>query len=270
MSALLCAAVFLSGKEFLLQPDGDLHIHFLDVDQGDAALLISPSGKQIVIDGGPNLALLEHLGKHMPFFDRTIDLVILTHPDSDHLTALPQLLERYHVGAITMAGVQHGSGRYDALLHHIKEYNIPVVLSDPTRDIDVGDGLVLDIVWPLPDVFGTHPKNANDPSFVIRALYGAESILLTGDIELEAEKEILVSGADISSRVIKVAHHGSRTSSFTGFLLAVNPELGIISSGKDNSFGHPHPEIVERYEQMGIRLRNTVDEGTISLTVPKL
>ena len=181
---LLCSMVFLGRREFLLQPDGDLHIHFLDVGQGDAAIIISPSGKQIVIDGGPNLSLLEHLGKHLPFFDRTIDLVILTHPDSDHLTAIPPLLQRYRVGAIAMAGVQHSSGRYEALLHHIQKANIPVILADPTKDINMGDGLVFDIVWPLPDVFGTHPKNANDPSFVVRALYGTDSIIRTGDIEV--------------------------------------------------------------------------------------
>jgi len=264
---MLLVLILLVHSELSLQPDGKLHVYFLDVGQGDSILLVSPSGKQILIDGGSNMSALEHLGKYMPFFDRTIELLVLSHPDSDHITALPEILQRYHVEQILLTGIQHGAGRYQALLHHLAEQGTRVIFSDPSQDIDIGDGLVLDVIWPPASVFGTHPKKANDTSIVIRALFGKESILLTGDIEEKAEKAILASGVDVHSTILKSPHHGSKSSSSTGFLLAVRPQLAIISVGKDNSFGHPHQEVLDRYAQMGITVRNTIEEGTISLAL---
>ena len=262
---LLAALILLALRELTLQPDGKLYLHALDVDQGDSILIVSPSGAQIVIDGGPNMDLLSYLNDHLPFFDRTIELLILTHPDSDHITALPELLKRYQIDRIAMSGVQHKSGAYDAFLALSEEYQIPILLSDPSKDIDIGDGLILDVIWPPPDVFGTLPKNANNPSFVIKALYKDHSILLTGDIEQEAEEGILASGADVRANILKVGHHGSRTSSSTGFLLAVDPDLAIISAGKDNKFDHPHSEVLDRLADLNIPVRITAEEGTIDV-----
>lgn len=262
----LCILLLLAVREYRLLPDGNLHLYILDIGQGDSILLVTPSGKQILIDGGPDLTTLERLGEYMPFFDRTIELVILSHPDADHLTALPDVLRRYKVEHILMTGAQHHSSRYEKLLAMIEEYNVRVILADPAHDISMGDGVILDVIWPPPDVFGTEPKNANDLSVVVRALYGTSSILLTGDIEEEAEHAILASGADVRSTVLKVPHHGSRTSSSTGFLLAVDPELALISAGRDNQFGHPHPDILSRYASYGIPTQNTGQNGTISLS----
>ena len=220
---------------------------------------MTPSGKQIVIDGGPNLDLLEHLDRALPFFDRTIDLVIITHPDADHITALPAVLNRYSVDRILMTGVEHSSGRYDALRSAIDRQMIPVLHPDPARDIVMGDGVVLDIISP---VYG-YAGSSNNRSIVLRLLYKEHSILLTGDIEQEAEAMILASGADVQSQIIKVPHHGSRTSSSTGFLLAVRPDIGLISAGRDNRFGHPHGEIVERYRKLEIETQTTAN-GSIS------
>jgi len=265
LCAVLLALVFLLFHEISLLPDGKLHVYFLDVDQGDAILLVSPSGKQVLIDGGPNTTVLEHVGKYLSFFDRTIELLILTHPDADHVTGAPEILSRYRIERVLFPGTQHSSGRYEAFLSYLEEQGVTIIEPDPSIDIDLGDGLVLDIVWPTPEVFGTKPKNANNPSVVVRALFGDTSILLTGDIEKEAETSILAMGTDIRSTILKVAHHGSKTSSSTGFLLAAQPELAIISVGRDNHFGHPHPDVIERYRQMGIPVRTTAEEGTISL-----
>jgi len=264
----ILAMLSLGVRELRLQPDGAFHAYILDVGQGDSVLLVSPSGKHIIIDGGPNMNMLEHLGAYMPFFDRTIELVILTHPDSDHITALPELLRRYHVEHIALTGVQHGSGKYQALLELIESQGIPVLFSNPSVDIDIGDGLVLDIIWPSTDIFATSPDNANDPSFTVRAIHNNTSILFTGDMEYDAENTILLSGADIHSNILKVAHHGSRTSSSTGFLLAVQPHLAVVSAGKENSFGHPHAEIMDRFRAMNIPVMNTAEIGSISLPLP--
>lgn len=261
----LGAILLLTLREFSFQPDGKLHAYVFDVGQGDSLLLVSPSGKQILVDGGPNMDVLEHLGKHMPFFDRTIELAILTHPDSDHITALPEVLKRYSVDRIALTGVLHPTGKYEALLSLIEQHEIPVFFPDSSKDIDMGDGLVLDVIWPSLNVFATQPDNANNPSFVVRALYENESLLLAGDIEHEAEVAILKSGADIRSRILKVPHHGSRTSSSTGFLLAVDPEVAVISAGRDNKFGHPHADVVERLKSMGITVLSTAESGTIEV-----
>jgi competence protein ComEC len=272
--ACVAAAVLLTGScvlawhEWQLQPDGRLHVHVFDVGQGDSFLLVSPSGKQIFVDGGPNLSVLEHLGTFMPFFDRTLELLVLTHPDADHLTAFPELFERYTVERILLTGVAHRSGRYDALLSFIAQKHPEVLIQEIPLVIDVGDGLTLETVWPQESVLGQESDHVNDTSIVFRARKGEWSMLLTGDIEEPTETALLASGTDLHADVLKAPHHGSRTSSSTRFLLAVDPSLILISVAEDSPFGHPHPEIIDRYKVLGIPVRSTAQEGTISLTVP--
>jgi competence protein ComEC len=240
-------------------------MHVLDVDQGDAILLISPSGKQILIDGGRDLAPLSHLGRILPLTDRTIELLVLTHPDLDHVAAFPELLKRYRIGAVLLTGVAAKAPAYEVFLQRLKDQNIPLLFADPALDLDLGDGLVLDIVWPPPGLLGKTVPNTNDTSIVMRALYRDHEILLTGDVEEKGEAGILASGADISADILKVGHHGSKTSSTTGFLLEVNPRLAIVSAGRDNDYGHPHAVVMKRFESMGIPVRVTAEEGTVSL-----
>ncbi|MDP6561867.1 MAG: MBL fold metallo-hydrolase, partial [Candidatus Peribacteraceae bacterium] len=142
----MISLIFL--REITLLPDGKLHLYVLDVGQGDSMLMVTPSGKQILIDGGPNLSTLSHLDRLLPFFDRTIEMIVLTHPDSDHITALPEVLKRYTIDHIVMTGVGHSSGRYDALLSEIQRRSIPVIYPDPSVDIVTGDGVLIDVLWP--------------------------------------------------------------------------------------------------------------------------
>lgn len=263
---LVAASCALAARELALMPDGKLHLYFFDVGQGDATLIVTPSGKQIVVDGGPDMSTLEYLGTYMPFFDRTIDLVVLTHPNADHMTALPDVLHRYAVSSVLLSGSDYDLGKYSAMLEQILSRNISVVLADPTKDIDMGDGVVLDTVWPRP--YDVSEFDVNNASVVLRVLYKNHSIMLPGDIEALAEHAILRSGVPLKSTVLKAAHHGSKSSSSTGFLLAVNPELAVISAGRDNRFGHPHLEVLHRFENMGIPLHSTAKESTISLTFP--
>lgn len=248
-------------REVLLLPDGTLHIHMLDVGQGDAIFAVTPAGKRVLIDGGPNLATLTHLGTLLPFFTRNIDLLVLTHPDADHVTALPDVIRRYDVGTVLMTGAEHSSGRYDALRSAIAETDTAVLFPDPHTDIDMGDGVVLDVIWPTAEYVGA----SNDRSIVLRLLYDETAVLFAGDIEEEAEAAILAAGFPVASNVLKVAHHGSRTSSSTGFLLAVNPELALVSAGRENRFGHPHADVMARYDALGIIKKITAELGMISL-----
>ena len=249
-------------------PDNKAHAHILNVGQGDSILLVSPSGKQVVIDGGPDLSALEGIGRFMSFFDRNIELLVLTHPDLDHITALPAMIERYRIHVILLSGILTAQPQYRRLLSEASGRKIPVIIADPAMDIDLGDGLVLDILWPPKGTFGTVPEKTNDTSIVLRAISASGSILLTGDIEEAAEHAILKTGADIHSTILKLAHHGSRTSTSTGFLLAVQPDLAVVSAGRDNHYGHPHPSIVERLRHRNISVRRTDLEGDISLVLP--
>ena len=263
LCTILFALSLLTYRELRLQPDGRLHVHFLDVGQGDATLLITPSGKQILVDGGPNMETLEDLGRLMPFFDRSIDLLILTHPNVDHFMSFPEVLRRYDVRHILLAGSEYRSSKYEELLQELLAQNVAVTFSNPQKDIVMGDGVVVDVVWPGPRDIGKF--GSNDESVTVRILYAEHSILLSGDIEKEAEEAILHTGENLRSTVLKIPHHGSRSSSSTGFILAVQPSLGIISAGRENKFGHPHEEIVERYGHFDVPLRSTVGEGMISL-----
>lgn len=255
-------------QEISRLPDGRLHAYILDVGQGDSILLVSPSGKQILVDGGPDLSSLEGIGNHISFFDRTIDLLVLTHPDLDHIVAFPEILERYRINTMLITGIDTPQPQYQRLLALIAEKHIPVIIADPAKDVVLEDGVIFDVVWPPRETFGTQPKSTNDTSIVLRVMYKSASILLTGDIEGKVEAAILKSGADLRSTVLKVAHHGSKTSTSTGFLLAVSPDLAVISAGKENQFGHPHWGVMQRLKNAGIVTRRTDQEGEISLILP--
>lgn len=261
---LILTGTLLCVREIALLPDGKLHLHVLDVGQGDAILIVTPSGKQILVDGGPDLSVLTHLSRLLPFFDRTIELLIVSHGDSDHITGLPALLDRYHIDAVLMADDFDPSNRYRAFRQKIFDSDTAVIKPNPAVDIDLGDGVILDVIWPKASWHGSR----NDRSIVARVLYKDHSILLAGDIEQEAEHAILAEGSDVQSDILKVPHHGSRTSSSTGFLIAVDPEFGIISAGRNNRFGHPHREVVDRYHSLNTDIHTTAEHGVLSFVFP--
>lgn len=260
---LVCAA---SVREFLVRPDGLTHVFILDVGQGDSIFIVGPSGQQILIDAGPNLSALSAIARRMSFFDRTIDVAILTHPHLDHLYAFPELLSRMNVRATVLTGVAVGLPQYKDMLAALKEKQMPVLIADPMQDIDLGDGLVLDILWPPPVYAGNvTDRGINDTSVVAMLRYGEDSILLTGDMEEGEEHELLASGADLRATILKAGHHGSKTSTSTGLLLAVDPDIAVISAGSGNTFGHPHASTLKRLEYFGVEIRRTDLEGTIEL-----
>ena len=224
----------LSLREISFLPDHKLHINFFDVGQGDSILIKTPSGKNILIDGGPDLKVLEHLGRELPFINRKIDILVLTHPDSDHSTSFKEIARRYKIGGILFTGLDHPLGHYQAFLSELERQDIEIIIPDTDIDIDLNDGVVLDVIWPELD---TSLNKTNNSSVVIRLMYyGIAVAMLTGDIEHESELGILASGSDLKSYLLKVPHHGSKTSSTPGFVLEVDPEKVFISVGRDNKF----------------------------------
>lgn len=265
--AVTLVATGVSWRDYSLGTPGELVVKFFDVGQGDSALLVTPTGKQILIDGGPDTSALRGLGKSMPFFDRSIDLLVLSHPDLDHIGAFPEVLRRYRVGGVLMTGIDEDKPRYREFLTLMQELDIPLLVADPGRDIDLGDGVVLDVLWPRETLFNTQVEDANEASVVLKVQYGSSSILFTGDMGEQEEAEVLASGADLSADILKIGHHGSRYSTSTGFLLAVDPKEAVISAGKDNTYGHPHPVILERLRHFGVPVRTTAEEGLIEIRV---
>lgn len=268
LRVLLTGTLFLGTASLLLTelphiPDGALHFHMLDVGQGDAFLVVTPTGKHILIDGGPDATVLRRLKNHMSHFNRTIDLMVLTHADADHITGLTAVLKRYAVKRVLLTGRIHASSRYELLVRTLQQKGIPVLRAHPDTDIIVEDGVILDVLWPP----RTGALSSNNASVVLRLLWNNHSLLVTGDIEEEAERAILAQGHDVSASILTVPHHGSRTSSSTGFLVAVKPALALVSAGKENRFAHPHRDIIERYRHLGIPVHSTQQEGTVSLTV---
>jgi competence protein ComEC len=276
---LLFAVVALVAHEWTRIPDGKLHIAFLDIGQGDSVLITTPGNQRIIVDGGPNWSLLERLGEELPFFRRSIDLLILSHSDADHISALPEVLYRYDIKKILLTGIARDTAIYSAFLEAARESGAEILLAEAGNDLSLGEGVMLDILWPLGSLFGEEPKVPNNTSIVVKltwkdhptsstsgGLRGA-SVLFTGDIEEEVEEALLKEGMDLRSDILKVAHHGSKTSSSTGFLLAVAPTLAVISVGAENTYGHPHPSVLTRLEMFGIPVRRTDEEGSIHLVL---
>lgn len=263
LCVILAGASLVLARELKKIPDGHLVVKFFDVGQGDSALLVSPSGKTVFIDGGPDLSALEALGRALPLSKKSIDLLILSHPDPDHFNAFPEILRRFQIGALLLPAIENNEEPYRALLAIAREQGVPLVKANPRRDIDLKDGVTLDILWPPDPV---PPVEDNDASVIVRASYGTGSILFTGDLSIKGEEKLLASGIDLSAQVLKIGHHGSRFSSSDTFLAAVHPRLAVISVGKDNHYGHPSPETLARLKQAKIPVRTTMEEGEIDLT----
>jgi competence protein ComEC len=262
----LAGAVILAWVAAFSLPDGRLHVAFLDVGQGDAIFITTPRGQQILVDGGPSpSALLSGLGRRMPFWDRSIDLLLLTHPDSDHLAGLVPVLERYEVRQVLESAGAGGNGpTYEQWRALIAQKGIPLRQAVAGMRIETGDGVVLEVLNPPPGM-ANGKESDNDLSVVVRLLAGRAAFLLTGDAEARAEGWMVAAGRPLQSTVLKVSHHGSGEASAAPFLAAVRPQLAVISVGAGNRFGHPAPEVLERLAATGVQVLRTDERGTIEL-----
>lgn len=244
------------------QPD-TLEIHFLDVGQGDAILIESPSGIDMLIDGGPDRSVMRKLPGELGIFDRTIDIVLATHPDKDHIAGLADVLDKYKVSYLIESGVEHNSPFVDALEDAAgNEKGLHRSVAHRGTRIDLGDGVYVDILFPDRDVSGVE---TNDGSIVLRLVYGNTSFVLGGDAPSKVEDYLVsLDAGSVRSDVLKASHHGSKTSTSAAWLEAVDPSVVLISAGKNNSYGHPAPDVVERIRESGAQILSTMQEGTIT------
>jgi competence protein ComEC len=242
-------------------PDGRLHVAFLDVGQGDAIFITTPRGQQILVDGGPaSSAVLAGIGSAMPFWDRSLDVVVNTHPDDDHLAGLLGVLERYQVSQVILSDVGDDKPLYAAWQKALVGEGATVTRAQAGMRLALGDGIEVEVLHP-----GAVPAGQvlNDHSVVLRLTDGRVSFLLTGDIQADVEQELVESGRPLAATVLKVAHHGSITSSTPAWLAAVDPQVAVISVGAGNHFGHPSPEVLQRYAAAGIPVLRTDQAGSV-------
>ena len=268
---LLVPAAFAASLTWsqALTNDDRLHVIFFDVGQGDAIFIETPGGRQVVVDGGSDPLLMTRLlGERMRFNDRHIDIVAATHPNSDHIGGLAQVLERYDVGAVLERRIEYESAAYQAWSRAVNDemaQGAKVIDARAGQVITIDAEVRIEVLGPPPKLLGGTESDADNASLVLRLVYGDVSILLTGDIFAEAERALLVSGAALDSDVLKVPHHGSDSSSTRDFLSAVSPAAAVISVGEGNPYGHPHANVVERLREHVAHgmLFQTAERGTV-------
>ena len=261
--------LLLVGQIAGVKPDGLLHVYVLDIGQGDAIFVTTPDGQQVLVDGGPDPeTTLGAISALMPAGDRSLDVVVATHLDSDHVGGLLGVLDRFRAGMVLHSGDLSGN----AALHPqwravMRERDHPVATVSAGHRVEIGRQVSLEVLHPPADGLPAGiERNANNGSLVLRLDYGEVSFLLTGDIEVEVEQYLVAdAGDELRADVLKVGHHGSRTSTTQDFLERVSPRSGVISAGRDNRFGHPHSDVVERLKSsMGAdNVLLTARDGTV-------
>lgn len=237
-----------------------LEVSFLDVGQGDAILVTTPSGKQMLVDGGPTNAILEQVAKHTSYFDHTLDVLVATHPDSDHVTGLIPILKKYDVATIITSNVEGSTGIFSDLKEKINEEGAALYVAQKGDVIDFGDGVVVRILYPKNII----SQDTNDGSVSMLVTYGEHSFLLTGDLSSKYEPQLIGDDMPKNITVYKAGHHGSKSSSGEALLSYGKPEYTVISAGKDNDYRHPHQETLDRLQKYTQEIISTIDRGTIT------
>ena len=262
-------AVILAAAAWIYRPDDKVHVYFLNVGQGDATL-IRQGNVDILIDGGPSPQAIDtELGKRLPFWDRSIELVVLTHPHADHLAGLVEVLNRYQVGEVLYPALatsdmgEHDQPLFDEWLRLISEKNIKSVLAQAYQELSVGD-IVIDVLNPPASPLTGTESDIDNNSVVLQVRVGDISFLVTGDLMWEGEHEMAYERLLPQSTVLKVAHHGSDTSTTDEFLNVLMPQIAVISVG-ENDFGHPTQEVLDRLAgRLGAaNIYRTDEDGTI-------
>jgi competence protein ComEC len=249
------------------QPDFLMHVNFYDVGQGDSIFIQTHMGNQILIDGGPSDSVLKHLGDDMPFFDRTIDMLILTHAHTDHVGGLIDVMKRYKVKKLVLPEVEFHSGAYDEFLRLADEKQIEKIFARAGQRIYLDSATVFDIYFPQGKISEVHSTGSyqlesddlNDTSVFGKLSFGKTKILLTGDAGFNIERQLLPQ-FDLDADLLKVGHHGSRHSTSKEFLSEVTPQYAVIQVGKNN-YGHPTQETLDNLAASQVQVfRNDLDK----------
>lgn len=265
---LIIALVFIGYWTVLVDVNtsGDLRVIFLDVGQGDAILIQTPEGKNILIDGGPDKSIIYKLDSYIPITDRTIDIMIATHADLDHITGLAEVLGRYKVDIVLDNGLSGSGPAYYQWQRLINQYNISRIAVDAPDELVVEDDIMLYLLWPDQEVIIEQEADRNFASVTAKLVYNDVSFLFTGDATIETEEILIAKGIDLDADVLKAGHHGSKYSSSIEFVQAVNSDYGIISAGKDNTYGHPSLRVLKNLDVVGAQILRTDINGDILFT----
>ena len=260
---------FFAWKEiFVLNGPHYLKVDVLDVNQGDSIFIETPSMRHILIDGGPDSSVLGKLGKLLPFFDKTLDVVILTHPDADHLIGLLSVLQKYKINYIVWTGMVHDGANYKKwieLLAQKQKQGSNIIIAHANTTITSGK-VFINTLNPLENLEGKYfGKTDNDTGIVSHLFYGKNSFLFTADTSSIVEQQLVDNKVNLASDVLKVPHHGSKYSSSEAFLQAVHPKIAVISVGAHNSYGHPTPEVLQRLEKFGIKTFRTDQNSDVQI-----
>ena len=241
-----------------------LSVSFLNVGQGDSILIQSPTGTTLLIDGGPDRSVLRELSKKLLPWDRTIDVVVETHPDKDHIAGLGDVLERYRVKSYLDPGVPDQTSVSSHVMEAVgREQGLVQTIARRGMRLHLGGGAYADVLFPDRDE--STQTETNDASVSLHVVYGNTSFMLTGDLPSTLEDHLVaLDGNALKSTVLKAGHHGSKFSTDSIWLHAVDPDVVVISAGKRNTYGHPSPEAVERIRASGARMVSTIDSGTIT------
>lgn len=253
------AAIFVFAKP---ETDKIAQVTMLNVGQGDAILVELPNKQRWLIDGGPDSSVVSELHKVLPFADRQLTGIILTHPHSDHVTGLVSVLEQFQVSYALFTPVVHTSPIYKQFLETVQRSGVEVIpMVEPFAW--QGEGWCWEFLYPISD---SGFSNLNDSSIVSRLVIGEHSFLFMGDAEAEVE-QLLVQQRDLSSTVLKVGHHGSDTSTTEDLMAAVRPEFALISAGKNNRFQHPSGSVLDILNEFGVEIFRTDEDGRITVTI---
>ena len=242
-----------------------VEIHFFNVGQGDSILIQTSCKKDILIDGGPDKTVIEKLGKAMPFWDKTIDFIIITHPHSDHISGLIEVIKRYKIKKILYTGVLYDSEAYAELLRQIKRNEIELVEISKQQELALNKNLKLKILFPNENLREKNIKNLNNTSIVVKLIYDKNSFLFAADAEYEVEQILLDNKTDVNADILKVGHQGASDSSSLKFLQKVKPQIAIISVGENNKFGHPSLRVIRRLEKLGAKVFRSDQNGDIKI-----
>lgn len=248
----------------LFAPTRSLTVSFLDVGQGDAILIQGPTGRTLLVDGGPDRSVLRRLSAVLPPWKRRIDAVIETHPDKDHIGGLGDVIARYDVRTFLEPGIPDETAAARQLSAAVGlEPGLTHLVARRGMRIHLGGGAYADVLFPDRDE--SHQTATNDGSVTLRLVYGATSFLLSGDLPSPYEDYLVgLDGANLDSDVLKAGHHGSKYSTDALWLAAVTPTYVVVSAGKGNPYGHPDQGVLERIRNAGATVLSTIDEGTIT------
>ncbi len=253
-------AFFLAYQEFFIPHRAE--VIFLDVGQGDAILILTPNGRKVLIDSGKYDDISLKVAKYLPLSERTLDMVIATHPDIDHIAGMNTLLDEFEVKHFIHSGLLAGMPVYRSIAKKVQKYHIPAHAARAGEKIFLDKDMYLEILSPYPR---QKIEDANEYSLVARLVYQGKAILLTGDAPREVEHALInMYGRErLQSDILKLGHHGSKTSSGEDFVSAVHPRHGIISAGCRNQYGHPHASVLRILDEQGIEELNTCEQGDI-------